>query len=383
MAAIPFHQMFLVVDLLLPAAALTFLLPLNPIISSVFATSWTMAQLLLAPDEKRWALWPMAFVLLVMARTWWLNEMPHPASGQDLLILVASFLAATAVGKRRWPLLLALPLGILPVLISQIGPKPWTPNPLVGANQGAYLLGLILIIAIGWLCQKSKTWWVTATASSSAVLALLLIWQTASRAALLSCFLAIGFVFLRERAKRKEKTLPAIVLLTTISLVGLGIKQLIRPSTTGIPGLNPSSDLGRLLIGKCYLSLPLTGSNRFLYGVGFERPKDFCHQLINNGVADHAHNLYLQLWANTGILGLLGLGFAIYLLVNKLRFTEDQLDPLLRRIGMAALVYTLLQGCFDISLLHWPVTQVFTGILLAIPFSKTSTTETDLVSQSN
>jgi hypothetical protein len=383
MAAIPFHQMFLVVDLLLPAAALTFLLPLNPIISSVFATSWTMAQLLLAPDEKRWALWPMAFVLLVMARTWWLNEMPHPASGQDLLILVASFLAATAVGKRRWPLLLASPLGILPVLISQIGPKPWTPNPLVGANQGAYLLGLILIIAIGWLCQKSKTWWVTATASSSAVLALLLIWQTASRAALLSCFLAIGFVFLRERAKRKEKTLPAIVLLTTISLVGLGIKQLIRPSTTGIPGLNPSSDLGRLLIGKCYLSLPLTGSNRFLYGVGFERPKDFCHQLINNGVADHAHNLYLQLWANTGILGLLGLGFAIYLLVNKLRFTEDQLDPLLRRIGMAALVYTLLQGCFDISLLHWPVTQVFTGILLAIPFSKTSTTETDLVSQSN
>jgi hypothetical protein len=383
MAVIPFHQMFLVVDLLLPAAALTFLLPLNPIISSVFATSWTMAQLLLAPDEKRWALWPMAFVLLVMARTWWLNEMPHPASGQDLLILVASFLAATAVGKRRWPLLLASPLGILPVLISQIGPKPWTPNPLVGANQGAYLLGLILIIAIGWVCQKSKTWWVTATASSSAVLALLLIWQTASRAALLSCFLAIGFVFLRERAKRKEKTLPAIVLLTTISLVGLGIKQLIRPSTTGIPGLNPSSDLGRLLIGKCYLSLPLTGSNRFLYGVGFERPKDFCHQLINNGVADHAHNLYLQLWANTGILGLLGLGFAIYLLVNKLRFTEDQLDPLLRRIGMAALVYTLLQGCFDISLLHWPVTQVFTGILLAIPFSKTSTTETDLVSQSN
>ena len=40
-------------------------------------------------------------------------------------------------------------------------------------------------------------------------------------------------------------------------------------------------------------------------------------------------------------------------------------SDLTRRLGQAALVYTLLQGCFDVSLLHWPLLQVLTATTVA------------------
>jgi O-antigen ligase len=101
----------------------------------------------------------------------------------------------------------------------------------------------------------------------------------------------------------------------------------------------------------------------------------FCHQLINGGVADHAHNIYLQLWADTGLLGLLGLLLLVLLLLHSWQRVEMQLQPFPRRLGQAALIYTALQGCFDISLLHWPVTQVFTGVLLAIPLAASASAQ--------
>ena len=94
-----------VLDLLLLVAALLFLLPLNPVFSSLPAVVWVMAQLALAPAERRWAAWPLLFVLLLYSRSWWLNQMPHPVSAQDGLLLVAALLAAACVSPQRWQLL--------------------------------------------------------------------------------------------------------------------------------------------------------------------------------------------------------------------------------------------------------------------------------------
>ena len=49
------------------------------------------------------------------------------------------------------------------------------------------------------------------------------------------------------------------------------------------------------------------------------------------------------------------------------RDAAQQLDPVTSRAGRLMLAYTLIQGCFDLSLLHWPVTLVITGIALGIP----------------
>jgi hypothetical protein len=361
-------------QLLLPLAALLFLLPLNPALSSLPALAWLLLQLLLATPQRRWALWPLAFALLVMLRSWLLNEMPHPVAGEDALLLVCSLLAATSLGAKSWDWLPKLWLLPLPLLLLRLGPKPWTPNPLAGPNQGGYLLGLLLLVAVAWVWQGGGRLWQRLLAGVAVALALLLVWQTGSRAALLSGLLALALVLLRERWRQGTAWRDGLIVFG-LGLLALAAKQLLRPSSSGLPGFHPSSDLGRVAIAECYARLPFSGSNRLLYGVGFERPMQFCHQLINGGVADHAHNIYLQLWADTGLLGLLGLLLLVLLLLHSWQRVEMQLQPFPRRLGQAALIYTALQGCFDVSLLHWPVTQVFTGVLLAIPLAASASAQ--------
>ena len=160
--------------------------------------------------------------------------------------------------------------------------------------------------------------------------------------------------------------------MSILGVATIGVKQFFSTSSSGIPGLNISSDFGRILIKKCYFYLPFTGNNRLLFGISFERPKEFCQEIINGGIADHSHNLYLQIWANSGILGLLGVALLAILLIQAWLKVGSDLDVFTRRAGKAALLYLIFQGFFDLSLLHLPIIQVFTGITLSAPIRKMS-----------
>ena len=92
----------------------------------------------------------------------------------------------------------------------------------------------------------------------------------------------------------------------------------------------------------------LQRQQRFLYGIGFDRANEFCRDPIQGGVAEHAHNLYLQLFASSGILGLFGLVLVLLLLGSSWKDAREQLDPLTSRAGQLMLAYTLIQGCFDV-----------------------------------
>ena len=76
---------------------------------------------------------------------------------------------------------------------------------------------------------------------------------------------------------------------------------------------------------------------------------------------------------------MLALLLVVVQLIRQWRSVEFGLPLALRCSGQAALIYTLLQGCFDLSLLHWPVTLAFTGLLLGMPlaFSADSVQGTD------
>lgn len=359
------------IDLLLPAAIILFLMPTNPVISSVPASAWVMLQLALAPAEKRWALWPMAFVILATARTWWLHEMHNPASSEDILLVVASFLAASWVSASRWILLLKMLLIPLPLIAINLGSQPWTVNSFTGRNSNAYLIGLVAVISICMLFNqhRSKIDYVIPLIAS--ILSIFLLWQAQSRAGMIATAAAIGIVKLKDEYFR-GRFLKASTITAAAGVAILISLRFMRPSSIiNAAGIDFKSDLGRLQIQNCYINLPFSGNNRFLYGIGFEHKDKFCKDEMITGVLEHAHNIYIQVWANTGIIGLIGMLLFLALLVTQWRKKNKYLNPILSRDGLALLIYVLLQGAFDATIIYWPVTQVFTGILLAIPFCAT------------
>jgi O-antigen ligase len=359
------------IDLLLPAAIILFLMPTNPVISSVPASAWVMLQLALAPAEKRWALWPTAFVILATARTWWLHEMHNPASSEDILLVVASFLAASWVSASRWILLLKMLLIPLPLIAINLGSQPWTVNSFTGRNSNAYLIGLVAVISICMLFNQHRSKIDYVIPFIASILSIFLLWQAQSRAGMIATAAAIGIVKLKDEYFR-GRFLKASTITAAAGVAILISLRFMRPSSIiNAAGIDFKSDLGRLQIQNCYINLPFSGNNRFLYGIGFEHKDKFCKDEIITGVLEHAHNIYIQVWANTGIIGLIGVLLFLALLVTQWRKKDKYLNPILSRAGLALLIYVLLQGAFDATIIYWPVTQVFTGILLAIPFCAT------------
>jgi len=359
------------IDLLLPAAIILFLMPTNPVISSLPASAWVMLQLALAPAEKRWALWPMAFVILATARTWWLHEMHNPASSEDILLVVASFLAASWVSASRWILLLKMLLIPLPLVAINLGSQPWNVNSFTGRNSNAYLIGLVAVISICMLFNQHRSKIDYVIPFIASILSIFLLWQAQSRAGMIATAAAIGIVKLKDEYFR-GRFLKASTITAAAGVAILISLRFMRPSSIiNAAGIDFKSDLGRLQIQNCYINLPFSGNNRFLYGIGFEHKDKFCKDEMITGVLEHAHNIYIQVWANTGIIGLIGMLLFLALLIAQWRKKDKYLNPILSRAGLALLIYVLLQGAFDATIIYWQVTQVFTGILLAIPFCAT------------
>jgi O-antigen ligase len=298
--------------------------------------------------------------------------MTHPVSLEDAIIFVVTFMASISIDKRRFAAIIRLiPLVVLLPLIFLVSDKPWVPNPMAGVNQGAYVLGIVFLIQsiLGFSFFKSNRLY-SAFNFILAAFSLFLIWQTSSRAALLSCLFSLGLVWVINSCNLRSFFLKISSFALFITGV-LFVKQYLSPSSTGFPGIDMQSDLGRFRILKCYVSLPFSGDNQFIYGVGFEKAKSLCLDPSGGGSFDHAHNLYVQVFANSGILAFAMLLFFISFLVNAwfqirtvARFDHLSFLPL---FGEAAFVYSLVQGIFDLSVVHWPVTIILTAFIISAP----------------
>ena len=177
------------------------------------------------------------------------------------------------------------------------------------------------------------------------------------------------FVFCLRSVQNRtviKQFLPAFGVLVIAYLV-----KLILPSTSGIPGLKTGSDAGRIFIAQCYSGLPFTGHNRLIYGLGFHRQRDFCQQLFDGKPFDHAHNIYLQTWANVGLLGLVSifiLGFLLWKSWSRVPLANAN-NALMVNVGISASAYIFFLGFLDASLIHWPALLIFSGLFLATPFT--------------
>jgi len=358
------------VDLLLPCSMALFLLPFDPRLSTLPIAIWLIIQLIVADRAARLLQWSWLALLLFSVREWWFNHPPHPASIIDGLLLISAIICASTVSPERWNRLLVLPaLGFLP-LLATLSSKPWTPNPFVGSNQAAYLFGLFFSIVTIWLFEKLRRSWLLLAVSPFPLLLFIFLWQTGSRAALISALVSCLVVFF----SRQKKNLWKNVGFTSFLLVIAYLLRAMLSGNSSLPGLKAGYDVGRLMAYECFAALPFTGNNRFIYGVGFDRVGELCQVEFQGLTLDHAHNLYLQIWASTGVLGVAGIFLVVFLVLRQYSCVQEIMPEPIRLCWQAASVYVLAQGFFDASLLHWPVILIYTGIIVGIPFSFKSRT---------
>lgn len=362
------HSFWYLFDGLLPLSAFLFWMPLSPQLSAFPALLWLAGQLLAAPQQQRWLLWPCLSLGLLGARLWWFNTGPSPASFADAVLFFVSLLASSSVALHRWPRLFkGLLVGFIPLALL-LGAKPWNPNPFIGVNQAAYLMGFMLIVSLFWAFQMSQKLWLRLIASLISALSFVMIWQTGSRAALVATAVSICIISASEIKTRYKTIKPMLWLAAGTAILYILRWQFFSPSAS-LPGFKSGSDVGRLLAAQCYAELPFSGNNRFLYGVGFDRLSEFCHLSFQDSPLHHSHNLYVQFWSATGLLG----AFALILLLASLFLcwhrSQQMMPSFVRCVGQASLVYVLLQSAFDLSVLHWPVTIIFSGIFLGVPLA--------------
>ena len=361
------NQLMWVADLLLPCSIAVFLLPFDPRVSTIPVAVWLIVQLITADRSPKLLQWSWLALLLFSVREWWFNHPPHPASIIDGLLLISAIVCASTISPERWNRLLLLPaLGFLP-LLATITAKPWTPNPFVGSNQAAYLFGLSFSIISIWLFAKLQRSWFILAVSPFPLLLFIFLWQTGSRAALVSSLVSCLVVFVASQIKKKN--FWKSVGFTSTILVAAYLLRAILSSNSSLPGIKTGSDVGRLMAYECFAALPFTGNNRFIYGVGFDRVGELCQVEFQGLTLDHAHNLYLQIWASTGVLGVVGMLLIIFLILREYYCVRGLMPESICLCWQAASVYVLAQGFFDASLLHWPLIIIYTGVIIGIPYS--------------
>lgn len=221
--------------------------------------------------------------------------------------------------------------------------------PFVTPNTLAGYLGMIILLALT-LDRKNRIWFIIPLS-----FALLL---TKSLGALLSIFLALGIYFYLQGKFENRKTFLLFGLLTIIGLVFMARittqKQYLQPIFSTVMRLNYWKDTLRIIKAK-----PLTG-----VGIGN----------FNLTLSRYAHNSYLQVWAEMGILGVVSILWLIIAVFkssfkNIKDFPNKKLMTGLITANVVFLIHNLVDFSFflpEVTLIWW----VIFGCILYSPFQK-------------
>lgn len=133
---------------------------------------------------------------------------------------------------------------------------------------------------------------------------------------------------------------------------------------------NLISDKGRIDLWRCYMSLPFSGDNSFLFGVGYGKARQLCQIYLPRRKLPltHAHNFPLQIWAESGTLPLAALFFALLILGLRLLSQQSFTDNI---TGMTALVlYALSFNLLELGMLKVPLLTALFGRFLSTALAR-------------
>lgn len=369
--------------------------------SNLLVVMWVVLALLRQAQARPWSLMVLGLLVLNI-RGVVLDEGPTPVSPVDYILMVAAFLCGYGRSQAWWlrqasVVGLATMVGVLLHLEVVVDFARFGVEYSIAAltkNQTALLAGLAAIgSVVGWLAYRSPL--LRVLHGIALVAAGLLLRAADSRAgvgmaclAMLGAGLVVLATPLRALGRKRSQGLrrPLVVACAVLLAGGVGFWLLSRhqggavvaPVGAGMMEQiygqeNLENDAARLNLWGCYLGLPFTGDNRFIWGVGYEKAWRFwCNAEKVGRPLSHAHNFLLQVWAENGVAGALfvlsWLGWIVSRAVGNARRLPQLYNPVVVFGSIAFLIYLIGFNLFELGMMKVPLLLFCFGLFLASPF---------------
>lgn len=323
----------------------------------------------------------------------------QPSSVSDPLVIALGFVAMVGRQDRQWRTTLAwVSVCTVPLMIWALGQDPAQPLdlPVGGINRLGFLLGVLQLAswASAWMAGR---WWSRAVFACLGIGCVTLLLHNGSRVALLAPALAVLItvtVALVCRPLWLPSTIQGLLAWRRRILLGVAVAGLIggaavvqhwyldSPATPeqvpSAASLNVLSDRGRVETALCWARQPLRrGEKRFLFGLGHNamvqrhcgaRQVPSMRLMRRPEGLPHAHNLFAQIAAENGLLGVLSLGAVLVLLARQAWITVAVPQAAITRrflFAIPLLVYLALNATVSSFQLFLMSNQLLIGLGLA------------------
>lgn len=226
---------------------------------------------------------------------------------------------------------------------------PTTLVRVIGTFSNPNLLGAFLVVTLPFaVCAALAAVRTTARILAWSICAagIAAVWFTFSRGPLVAVILSIATLFLLQRPTRARLRRGAAVLGVVAAV--FAVVAVLAPKVVGV----------RWDVWKAALAQAV----RHPLGVGLQRGGERIQEHIGHPdeAYTHAHNLWLNLWLETGVAGLLlAIGITIIVALMVLRLAREGAD-------LAAPLGASLGGFAVVSMVDHPANSVRIAVLLAV-----------------
>lgn len=346
---------------------------------------WLLGRLTLFSENKQPQNWILASLAMVNFGAIVFDQGGKPSDPSDLLLIALAFAAGLQRPLKNWIRSARLiTLCLAPIALKAItaaGTDTVLSFPDINVNRLSFLLGLLSIT--GYACfrwaqtRRSRLGWASLT-----LLILPLGFLTGSRAALAAPILSIGLTWLicsiqiitKTRQRPRHPGISIGFALATIVATSLAMPRLwhSNPETSSE---NTVSDKMRFETAWCWIKAPIDHGKAW-EGLGFNKKTrrhcdagsiPYLRRVDHEQGLPHAHNIFSQITAETGIPGLAAMLALILWAGQSLssqlkRFRGNKYEAF--ALSLPLFIYLGLTGMTTSFYIYLMLNQVLIGYLL-------------------
>lgn len=325
----------------------------------------------------------------------------QPSSASDPLVIALGFVAMFGRSHFQWRNTLGwLAASVLPLLAWTFGHGVAGPLhlPVGGINRLGFLLGFLQLVS--WAsCWLAIRWWSRCMYGFLVIACVPMMVLNGSRVSLLAPLVAVITCLICALAFRPQwlafspvwrpivvwrrhiaVALAATGLVLAVSISHAWYQYSPSPSSSGVSHVNENtlSDQGRFETASCWARQPLhRGEQKLLFGLGYNtmvqrhctaKKVPSMRAMGRPEGLPHAHNLFAQIFAENGLMGLFSLLSLLVILIRQAWMSEGLSHAeVMQRFffSVPLLIYLLMNGAISSFQIFLMSNQLLIGVGLA------------------